>query len=145
MTAAVMTMTIMTTTVGRGTAVAVLKTEPAAAAAEVAEAAAVAMARTDTNQQRAANTVAAAIAVGNRHQAREVVGAGVAAAMVAAMAGGERPEVRVEFGVPYILLGNYLAQSRAMFLVNAYLERSRCLASRQTFICAADRFICLRR
>ncbi len=35
-------------------------------------------------------------------------------------------------GVHCILLGDYLAQSRAMFLVNAYLERSQCLASRQT-------------
>jgi hypothetical protein len=32
-------------------------------------------------------------------------------------------------GVPRILLGDYLAQSRAMFLVNAYLERYQCLAS----------------
>jgi hypothetical protein len=48
-------------------------------------------------------------------------------------------------GVPRILLGDYSAQSRAMFLANAYLERSQCLASRQTFICAADRFICSRR
>ncbi len=48
-------------------------------------------------------------------------------------------------GVPCIPLGNYLVQSRAMFLANAYLERSQCLASRQTFICAADRFICSRR
>ena len=41
---------------GRGAAVAVLETEPAAAAeaAEVAEAAAVATARADNNQQRAA-------------------------------------------------------------------------------------------
>jgi hypothetical protein len=40
--------------------------------------------------------------------------------------------------VPRILLGDYLAQSRAMHLANAYLERSQCLASRQTFICATD-------
>jgi hypothetical protein len=39
-------------------------------------------------------------------------------------------------GVPRILLGNYLAQKKAMFLANAYLERSQYLASRQTFICA---------
>jgi hypothetical protein len=32
-------------------------------------------------------------------------------------------------GVPRILLGDYLAKSRAMFLANAYLERSQCLAS----------------
>ncbi len=58
--------------------------------------------------------------------------AGVAGAVAVVMAGGERPEVRVEIGIPHILLGNYLAQSRAMFLVNAYLERSQCSASRQT-------------
>jgi hypothetical protein len=46
-------------------------------------------------------------------------------------------------GVPGILLGNYLAQSRAMFLAIVYLRLSQCLASRQTFICAADRFIFL--
>ena len=48
-------------------------------------------------------------------------------------------------GVPRILLGNYLAQSRVMFLANVYLEGSQCLASRQTFICAPDRFICSHR
>ncbi len=65
-----------------------------------------------------------------------------------AMAVGKRPEAREEsnrIGVPHVLLGNNLAQSRAMRLANEYLERSQCLASRQTFICAADRFICLRR
>ena len=58
-------------------AVAVLKTEPVAAAvadaaeaAEAAEAAAVATAGVDNNQQRAAKTVAAVIAVGKRRQAR---------------------------------------------------------------------------
>jgi hypothetical protein len=50
-----------------------------------------------------------------------------------------------KFGVPSIQLGNYLAQSRAMFLANAYLRLSQYLVSRQRFICAADRFICLRR
>ena len=64
---------------------------------------------------------------------------------MAAMAGGERPEVRVEIGVPCTLLGNNLAHIKAMRLANAYLEGSQCLASRQTFICAADRFICSRR
>ena len=47
---------IEATTVGRGAAVAVLKTEPAAAAVVTAGA--------DNNQQRAAKTVVAAIAVG---------------------------------------------------------------------------------
>ena len=48
------------------------KTEPAVAAeaAKTAEAAAVAMARADINQQRAAKTAVAAIAVGKRRQAR---------------------------------------------------------------------------
>jgi hypothetical protein len=36
------------------------------------------------------------------------------------MASGERPEVRVEIGVPRTLLGDYLAQSRAMFLANRF-------------------------
>ncbi len=69
-------------------------------------------------------------------------------AVVVAIAVGKRPEVNEEsnvIGVPGILLGDYLAQSRAIFLVNAYLEGSQCLASRQTFICAGDRFICLRK
>ena len=47
---------IMTTTVRRGAAVAVLKTEPAFAAAT-------AMAGTDSNQQRTSKTVVVAIAV----------------------------------------------------------------------------------
>ena len=34
---------------------------------------------------------------------------GAAMAVVAAMAGGERPEMRVEIGVPRSLLGDYLA------------------------------------
>jgi hypothetical protein len=47
--------------------------------------------------------------------------------------------------VPRIQLGNYLAPSKAMFLANAYLEGSHFFADRQSFICTADRFICLRR
>ncbi len=42
-----------------------------------------------------------------------------------AMAVGERPEAREEsnvIGVPRILLGNNLAQNRAMCLANAYPE-----------------------
>ncbi len=42
-----------------------------------------------------------------------------AAAGAVAMAGGERPEVRVETGVPRIT-GNYLEQSRAVFLANGF-------------------------
>ena len=56
-----------------------------------------------------------------------------------------RPEVRVKIGAPRTLLGDYLAHIKAMCLVNRYLERSQCLASRQTFIFFADRFICSRR
>jgi hypothetical protein len=41
-------------------------------------------------------------------------------------------------GVPHIQLGNYLAQSRAMFLANAYLHLSQIFADRQSFVCAAD-------
>ncbi len=52
--------------------------------------------------------------------------------------GGERT-------LPGIQLGDYFAQSRAMFLANVYLERSQFFAHRQSFICAADRFICSRR
>ncbi len=93
-------------------------------------------------KRREAGVVVGAVAAAGA-VARAVAAAGAAAA--AAMASGERPEVRVEIEVPCTLLGDYLAQSRAMFVVSAYLERSQCLASRQTFICAADRFICLRR
>jgi hypothetical protein len=48
------------------------------------------------------------------------VAAGVAAAGAVVMAGGMRPEVKVEAGVPCVLLGDYLAQSRAMFLANMF-------------------------
>ncbi len=54
-----------------------------------------------------------------------------------AMAVGETPEAREEsdgIGVPYVLLGNNLAQSRAMHLANACLERSQCLASRDRLL-----------
>ena len=52
--------------------------------------------------------------------------------------------MRVEIGVQCTLIGNNFAHIKAMLLENAYLERSQCLASRQTFICAADRFISAR-
>ncbi len=68
-TVAVTTKTIMTTTVGRGAAVAVLKKE-LVAAAEAAEVATVAKVRADNNQKSAAKTVMAVIAVGKRRQAR---------------------------------------------------------------------------
>ncbi len=51
--------------------------------------------------------------------------AAAVAAAVVAMAVGERPEAREEsnvIGVPRILLGNNLAQNRAMRLANAYPE-----------------------
>ena len=78
--ATVRTMTIMMTTVRRGAAMVVLKTEPvvmaevaetaeAAEAAEAAGAAAVATTRADKNQQRATKMAAAEIAVGKRRQA----------------------------------------------------------------------------
>ncbi len=57
------------------------------------------------------------------------------AVVVVAMAVGKRPEVKEEgnvIGVSHILLIYYLAQSRGVFLANAYVERSQCLASRQT-------------
>ena len=66
--------------------------------------------------------------------------------------GGERDErkpyhyvievPRIQNGIQ---IGDKLAHKKAMSLVNAYLEGSQCLASRQTFICAADRFIRSRR
>ena len=65
-----------------------------------------------------------------------------------------RPEVRVEMEigvthmqvrVPQIQIGDNLAQSRAMRLVNVQTFGSQCLASTQSSICAADRFICVRR
>ncbi len=68
-TAAITTKTIMAMTVGRGVAVVVLKTEPAAVA-EMVEAMAVSTARADNNQQRAAKMAAAVMAVGERRQAR---------------------------------------------------------------------------
>ena len=40
-----------------------------------------------------------------------------------------------------IQIGDNLAHKKATHLANAYLERTQYLASRQTFICAADRFI----
>jgi hypothetical protein len=135
------------------------KTEPAAAAkaAKAAEAAAVATAKADNNQQRAAKTAATAIAVGKRRQARgEKRGR--------RRRGGRRRwrprlqrwqqwpvrrwgEARGESGdwSSTYTLGDNLAHIKAMRLANAYLEVSKCLASRQAFICAADRFICSRR
>ncbi len=47
--------------------------------------------------------------------------------------------------VPHIQIGDYLAQSRVMRLVNVQTFGSQCLASKQSSICATDRFICVRR
>ncbi len=44
-----------------------------------------------------------------------------------------------------IQIDDNLAHKKAMRLANAYLEGSQCLASRQTFNCAPDRFIRSRR
>ena len=137
-TATFMTMTIMTMTMAtRAGTVAVLKTEPAAAAAVVATVGA------DNNQQRAEKMVAAAIAVGKRHQAEERSMPTVMTKYGDGGGGGgdgsgEWPEVRVKIGA-------YLAQSRTMFLANVFLKRSQCLASRQSSICATVRYICLRK
>ncbi len=75
-----------------------------------------------------------------------------AAAIAMSMAEGkmrERGDRREGLGVCRTSLGFHihnvatiLAQSIAMFLVNAYLEGSQVLASRQRFICTAERFIC---
>jgi hypothetical protein len=72
------------------------------------------------------------------------VAVAVAVAVAGGDGGGERPEVRVKIGVPHMLLGDYLVQSRVMNLVNAYLERSQCLASRQRSVCTTDKLICSR-
>jgi len=63
-----------------------------------------------------------------------------------------RPEVKVEIGVtrmqvrvPRIQTGDNLAQIKAMHLANVQIFGSQCLASKQSSICAADRFICVRR
>jgi hypothetical protein len=57
-------------------------------------------------------------------------------------------EVRVEIGVTHMKvrfprkqMGDYLAQSRAMHLANVQTFGSQCLASKQSSICATDRFI----
>ena len=56
--------------------------------------------------------------------------------------------MRVEIGVtcmqvsgPCIQIGNNLAQIKAMLLANVQIFGSQCLASKQSSICAADRFI----
>ena len=60
--------------------------------------------------------------------------------------------MRVEIGVtcmqvsgPRIQIGNNLAQIKVMLLANVQIFGSQCLASKQSSICAADRFICVRR
>ena len=112
--------------------------------------AAVAMARADQQSTKSSKNGGGGDsgeqeAPGKRREAGGGAAAAAGAAAVAAMAGGERPEVRVEIGVPRTILGDNLAHIKAIRLANAYLERSQCLASRQTFTFAADRFICSRR
>ena len=99
--------------------------------AKAAEAVAVATARADNNQQRAAKTAAAAIAVGKRCQARgekqgwwrwQRRGGGRGGGCRGGSGGSNgrwgRPEVRVEIGVPRTLLGNYSVHMKAMRLAN---------------------------
>ena len=86
-----------------------------------------ATARADNNQQRAAKTAAAAIAVGKRRQARgEKRGRWRGRRRGGSGGGGRggsggsngrwgRPEM-MEIGVPCTLLGNYLAHIKAMHL-----------------------------
>jgi hypothetical protein len=139
-TAAVTTKTIMTMTVGRGAAEAVLKTEPAVAA----EARGGRGGGSGKGKGRQQSTKSSKNNDGGNSGGQELPGkrreaagaSGVAAGAVAmaaaalaaamvAMAVGERPEAREEsndIGVPCILLGDNLAQNRAMCLVNAYPE-----------------------
>jgi hypothetical protein len=143
--------------------------------AVVVAAAGMTMAGADNNQQKAAAGAAktadmaavgaevalAATAAAAAAAEAVAVAAAETAAMVAiamAMAEGKTrgrgdrrmglgvpPDMKNKFRVPCIQLGNYLAQIRAMFLANTYLHLSQCLAHRKSFICAADRFICLHR
>ncbi len=126
-------------------------------------AAGVARAGADNNQQNAAAGVAktADVAVAGAEVALAATAAAAAVAEAVAVAATETTAAAAismtmaegkkrgrgrdwgYIGVPRIQLGNYLAQSRAMFLANEYLERSHFFADRWSFICAADRFICL--
>jgi hypothetical protein len=105
----------------------------AAGAAKIADMAAagaeVALAATATTAAAAENV---AVAV-----AETAAAAAIAMAMVESERRGRGRDWGY-VGVPRIQLGDYLAQSRAMFLANVYLERSQFFAHRQSFICAAD-------
>ncbi len=140
-TAAAVTMKrIMTTTVGRGVAEAVLKTE-LAAAAEARGGRGGGRGKCEGRQQSTKSSKnddggnsGGQEAPGKRREAAGAAGAaagavaGAAVAMavaVVAMAVGERPEAREEsnvIGVPRILLVDNLAQNREMRLANAYPE-----------------------
>ncbi len=130
----------MTATIGRGAAEAVLKTEPVAAA-EARGGRGRGSGKGEGRQQSTKSSKndnggnsGGQEAPGKRREASGAAGAAagaVAAAAAAvvvavvAMAVGKRPEVREEsnvIGVPRILLGNNLAQNRAMRLANAYPE-----------------------
>ena len=61
-------------------------------------------------------------------------------------------EARVKIGVTHMKvrvprkqMGDYLAQSRPMHLANVQTFESQCLASKQSSICATDRFIFVHR
>ncbi len=92
----------------------------------------------------AATAAAAAAAEAVAVAAAEMAAAAVIAMAMAEGEMGGRGRDWGHVGVPRMLLGNYLAQSRAMFLANAYLRLSQFFTDRQSFICAADGFICLR-
>ncbi len=120
-------------------------------------AAGVTLAGADNNQQNAAvgaakmadvvavgaevalAATAAAVAV---VEAVAVAAAEIAAAAAIGMAVGEgkmrgRGRDWVYVGIPRIQLGNYLVQSRVIFIVNAYLLLSHFFASRQMFTLSA--------
>jgi hypothetical protein len=44
--------------------------------------------------------------------------------------------------VPHIQIGDYLAQIKAIRLANVQTFGSQCLASKQSSICATDRYMC---
>jgi hypothetical protein len=139
-TAAVTTKTIMMMTAGRGAAEAVLKTEPAVAAK--ARGGRGGGSGKGEGRQQSTKSIendnggnsGGQEVPGKRREAAGVAGAAAGAVVAAAaavavavvaMAVGERPEAREEsnvIGVPRILLGNNLAQNRAMHLENAYPE-----------------------
>jgi hypothetical protein len=113
------------------------------AAAGAAKTADIAAARAEVSLAATAMAAAAAEAV-----ALAAAETAVAAGIAMAMEEGETRGSGRDWGyvwVPRIQFGDYLVPSKSIFLVNAYLEGSQFFADRQSFICTADRFICLRR